>query len=54
VDAHAKTGLGKTKRSGAARDSSTHDRDMHPAVVVTVRATRDRVIEPVRIQDIER
>lgn len=54
VDANAKAGLGQTERGRAAGDSAADDRDIDPAVVLTVGARWDRVFEPVRIQDVER
>jgi hypothetical protein len=54
VDAHTKAALNEAYRGGAACDPAADDRDVDPAVEVAVRARRCRVIEPERIQDVER
>jgi hypothetical protein len=54
VHANAKAGLGETQRGRATGDARTDNRDVDAAVVAAVRAWRDGIFEPVRIQDVVR
>jgi hypothetical protein len=54
VDADAKARLGKAERRGASGYAAADDRDVDAAVVRTALTWRNRVFEPVRIQDVKR
>jgi hypothetical protein len=54
VDADAKAAFGEAQRGGAAGDAGADDRDVDAALVAPVRARRNGVFEPVRVQDVER
>jgi hypothetical protein len=54
VDAHAKPRLGEPKRRRASGNATPDDRDVDAAVMATVVTRRNGILEPVRIQDVER
>jgi hypothetical protein len=54
VDADANARLGEAACRGATCDAAADDRDVYATLVDRALSRRDRVFEPVRIQDVER